>query len=87
LQLEFGDDKEAESFRVKIAQYKTRQDKVCVEVGLFTDADRQRLSFSKQTQLPPLLPILATVSFKEPSVLRQYSVRILPDEGEVSEDG
>lgn len=86
MQLEFGDDAEAEAFRVRVAQYKTRQDRVCIEVGLFAEADRQRLSFSKQTQLSPLPAILATFCFKEPSVLRQYKVKILPEEDESGEE-
>lgn len=82
LQLEFESDGEAEKFRVKLSQYKSRQHKAGVSVGLFTDTDRQRLSFAIQRQLNPAPPILATICFKDPGVLRQYVVRILEEEEE-----
>ena len=80
LQIPFSSAESAELFRVKLAQYKLRQDKVMIEVGFISKEERQRFSFSTQLQLPPWPPIIATLVFKDRETLLQYEVKIVESE-------
>lgn len=52
-------------------------DKNLLDLEMMKKEDRQKLSFTTQSQLPPGPPVLATVVFKDQDVLRQYEVKIV----------
>lgn len=80
LSLEFDSDEEIEIFRVKVARYKKTQDDILISLGMIEKNDRQVFSMSMQRQMAPLAPLLATLVFKDKSVTRQYTVKILEDD-------
>lgn len=95
LRMEFDNAREAEIFRVKLAQYKGRQDKLMAGLGVIDDSARQVFSFSIQQLLAlapedaelPLpeverltVPVAVTLQFKEKDIARRYKITILDDE-------
>jgi hypothetical protein len=86
LELEFETPEEAEAFRVRLAQYKARQDKQMQELGMQGEGERSRFSFQVQGRLPPgdtLFPVTGTVTaileYKEKVAQKLFKVRILGD--------
>lgn len=78
LEVDFSTAEEAEAFRIRIAQFKTRQDKKFVELGLLTKDDRQVFATSIQ---PDLLAnkVTMTLRFRDRLVGTQYTVRVVSD--------
>lgn len=85
LSLEFDGRREAEEFRIKVAKYKRAQDTQIIKLGMIEPHEKQVFSFTLQDQMPPLAPALATLVFKDKSITRQYTVKII-DEDENDEE-
>lgn len=84
LKIGFDTSEEAETFRVKLAQFKGKQDKLLLDVGILSVSERQKLTFNLQAQMsfgdPNVSAYSATIAFKDKATLRQYSVEILKDD-------
>lgn len=82
LSLEFETIEEANGFRIRIANFKTRQDKQLVALGMIDTKDKQVFSFLVQAQLqvdPKDAPLIATLVFRDRSITRQYAVKIIKE--------
>jgi hypothetical protein len=96
IKLDFSSQKEADLFRVRIAQFKSRQEKMLVGLGVLETNDRQTFSFSVQQLLSlndaeagdllPLelakqeVPVSVTMQFKNKEPSRLYKIEILDDD-------
>lgn len=82
LKLNFREKEDAERFRVKLAQFKSAQDKMMIGVGLIETGELRRFSFSVQGDLE--LGWTASMKFTDRIVEKTYSIVIVTDESEVS---
>ena len=88
LRMEFVTPAEAEKFRCKLSNYKSRQDQAMVGIGMLDDDSLQQLSFvctgcnSKQLKdyagFTGVL-IVATLQLKDKTPLKKYRVQIIED--------
>lgn len=84
LKLKFYSKEEAEYFRVKLAQFKSQQEKEAVNIGMMVDEEILKLSFAVTTELEAgdageeITAFWATVVLKQKAKYRQYHVVILP---------
>ena len=69
--LAFPNKKEAESFRVSLAQYKSVKDKQLVSIGLVAETEVSSLGFTYNPDSQ-----LAVIEFKPRRVLKDYQVII-----------
>lgn len=81
LEIPFVNAKEAELFRVSLSQYKMRQDKAMVDIGMIAEEERQRLSFRFDKDKSS-----ATLQFVEKRELRKVSYRIVEEVEELEDD-
>lgn len=81
IQLDFSSQEMAESFRVKLAKFKSRQDKLLEGLGFQGEDEKQKLTFQIQTQLHLTTeqPIMATLSFKDRDVKQTFSIKVVED--------
>lgn len=82
LQIGFTSSEEAESFRVALYRFKAKEDGILSAIGILGDKDKQRLSFSLQSEMLELetkFKYTATIQFRDKGTLRQYDVKIVED--------
>lgn len=76
LTLQFQTVAEAARFRIRMHQYKLRQDKQLIGVGLLEDDDeRQKFSFQFNT-----VTLVAVIKFTDRAPRKQYDVKILDED-------
>jgi len=81
LQLNFPTKNEAENFRIRLHQYKTRQDRAQVAIGMIAEAELQRLVFRYEEGTG-----IARMKFEDKPDPRQYVIKVIDDEPTASDE-
>lgn len=81
IQLNFVNYEDAESFRIRLQQFKTRQDRAQVAIGMLSDTDKQKLSFRFDKT-----SCIAHIKFVDRPDPRQYTIKIIENDDKSTED-
>lgn len=88
LEIPFASRKDAEGFRVRLQQYKGFHEQQMLGLGMITEEERQRLSFTVVERPGELIPedliptngFIATLQFCAKMKLKEYQVKIIEEE-------
>lgn len=80
IEIPFSSQDEAETFRVSLAQFKMRQDKVMIDIGMMSEEEKLKFSFKYDKEKKA-----ATLKFAAKQS-RRFTFKIVEDNCENAED-